>query len=174
MYGTVILNNRVFSVGYMNNNALDLGNIKVEYGTMPSRNNEIIVEEFVASALKFNKDNIEDGYQLNINGKKIKIVGVLYNYSANFSVPINLIKGINDFPNILTYKDNPLFNTPSSNNFMIINEGAIKVNANNYTTSIMNDYEQLGFDSAKLKLNHNLFNRGLKYYDKNFFSVIIF
>ncbi|MGN1401264.1 MAG: hypothetical protein ACI4XL_07170 [Bacillus sp. (in: firmicutes)] len=91
----------------MDEDALDMGRITLIQGAYPKNKNEVAIE---AAYLKLIDDSWEIGEKKELRfGDKEKVVtlsGIIQDYSAKWTVPPNMEKGINDFPNIFTVKKN--------------------------------------------------------------------
>ncbi|MEG0484831.1 MAG: ABC transporter permease, partial [Oscillospiraceae bacterium] len=164
-----IVDDSSITVGHMDKSAFDLSHIKLKAGRMPSKADEVVVEEFVAQNL-----NIKSALNNNvtINDITFKIVGIIYNYSFNWSTPLNMQKKQNNFPNIFTY-NNSLFSHKILNGIMynpnvIKNDGSISHNES------MEQLLNLGFNYEQIQSNYNLFNKGLRYYTQMYWWSIIF
>lgn len=91
---------------------------------------------------------------INNNVTQVKLVGIIENYSAKWSVPYNIEKGVNDFPNILVAnKDNSL-----TSNFLIKFNKDPKENEEEML-KLLEIYNDQGI------INEKLFYKGLNQYD---------
>ncbi|OMI09973.1 hypothetical protein BVL54_15730 [Bacillus paralicheniformis] len=68
---------------------------------MPVHKNEIAIESFLTDSFKTN-DVIGADVKLKIGAVEevYQIVGIVNNYSSNWSTPINIEKGKNTYPNV--------------------------------------------------------------------------
>jgi len=94
------------TLGWIDSSALDLGRINLIEGRLPLANNEVAIESFYANRGSVKK---EVGTTLNIKvGDKkevFTIVGIVSDYSMNWATSPSVVKGVNDFPNVLLYKE---------------------------------------------------------------------
>lgn len=99
-------NNKIITIGWLDDDALRLGKIELLEGSFPKEANEFVVESSYLQLMEqqFGRWNIGENKALKLeNGtEQLTLVGIIDNYSANWSVPIDLKKGENDFPNMLT------------------------------------------------------------------------
>ncbi|WP_374717496.1 FtsX-like permease family protein [Neobacillus sp.] len=165
---TIIIDkDKLATIGWMDNDALKLGHIKLLEGKFPKKDKEVAIE---SAYLQLIDDNWKIGQKrkIHINDKEVnvRLVGIIKNYSAQWSVPINLEKGVNDFPNIFI-SNKHTYTESKSKNFLI------KFNGNNKKATekmehLLNKFNQKGM------INEKLFNKGLIDYDTIFFLSITF
>ena len=94
------------TVGWMDVSTLDLGRVNVIEGRWPTKSNEIAIESFYLS--RSEKDlQIGSTVELKINNEinTFKIVGIVSDYSMNWTASPKVSKGNNDFPNIFLFQD---------------------------------------------------------------------
>lgn len=158
---------KVATIGWMDDDALKMGHIRLIKGKFPEKNDEVAIE---SAYLQLIDDSwkIGEKRKIKINNKKVdvRLVGVVNNYSAQWSVPIDLKKGFNDFPNIfISNKQNYTVN--KSKNFLIkLDDNKKKAEKKMY--QLLDEYNQNG------TFNERLFNKGLIDYDTVFFLSLIF
>lgn len=102
LFGTAELpNGHIGTVGEMDNHAIDIGKITLIEGSLPKEKNEVAIESTYLSLID-STWRINEKRALKINGTITEYVltGIVENYSARWTVPYDVQKGINDFPNI--------------------------------------------------------------------------
>ena len=94
-------NGKVATVGWMSQDAIEHGHINLIKGDFPNQKNELAIEEAYLSLIDTTW-NIGEYRILTLNEVERKYIlsGIIENYSYNWSVPFDLIEGVNDFPNI--------------------------------------------------------------------------
>ncbi|MEI3612671.1 ABC transporter permease [Pseudogracilibacillus sp. SO30301A] len=159
LLGTVDLHDgHTATVGTMNNDAQKLGKLETTEGNFPSIENGIAIEATYLSLIDENW-KLGEKRKLIINGKStdVTLTGIIKDYSAKWTVPIEVEKGINDFPNIIISESNSL--TKSSNTrFLIKLKGSMKEKEQRAHTFI----EENGQDGF---INEQLFSLGLQNYE---------
>lgn len=155
------------TIGWMNIDAFKIGHINLIKGKFPTNENEVAIESFYLEKLDPTW-KLGDTKKLLINNNvtQVKLVGIIENYSAKWSVPYNIEKGVNDFPNILVAnKDNSL-----TSNFLIKFNKDPKENEEEML-KLLEIYNDQGI------INEKLFYKGLNQYDNitnlTFFFQII-
>ena len=159
LLGTVDLHEgHTATVGTMDNDAQKLGKLETIEGNFPSIENGIAIESTYLSLIDKNWE-LGEKKKLIINGKStdVTLTGIIKDYSAKWTVPIEVEKGINDFPNIIISENNSL--TESSNTrFLIKLKGSLKEKEQRAPTFI----EENGQDGFT---NERLFSLGLMNYE---------
>lgn len=122
-------NNKIITVGWFDEDALRLGRIQLLEGDYPKGENEIVIESSYKKLMEKqygNEWSIGESKVLEFeNGQKeVILVGIIEDYSANWSVPADVEIGKNDFPNILTISSEPnlhnyIFKMNGSKNYSI-------------------------------------------------------
>lgn len=143
------------TIGWMNIDAFKIGHINLIKGKFPTNENEVAIESFYLEKLDPTW-KLGDTKKLLINNNvtQVKLVGIIENYSAKWSVPYNIEKGVNDFPNILVAnKDNSL-----TSNFLIKFNKDPKENEEEML-KLLEIYNDQGI------INEKLFYKGLNQYD---------
>lgn len=150
----VFNNDKIVSIGWMDEDALKMGHIQLLEGTYPKKINEVAIEESYLQLID-NHWDVGEKRTIQINNKEIEVflVGIINNYSAKWSVPIGLEKGVNDFPNIFISKQTS-YSEDKSRNFLIKIHGN-KRNAEEGMLKLLDDYSQSG------TINERLFYKGL-------------
>ncbi|XJZ27811.1 hypothetical protein ACF5W4_02920 [Bacillota bacterium Lsc_1132] len=104
--------------------------------------------------------------QINKQEVNVRLVGIVKNYSAQWTVPIDLKKGVNDLPNIFVSNQQILAENKSKS-FLIKLDGN-KNTAAEKMDELLNEYNRNGV------FNERLFNKGLIDYDTVFFLSVFF
>ncbi|PLR76262.1 hypothetical protein CU633_16325 [Bacillus sp. V3-13] len=162
-------NNQIATVGWMDETALKLGHLDLIKGRLPAKNNELAIEAYYLS--KIDKEwEIGEKRTLTILDKPMEytLVGIIHDYSAQWSAPIGVKKGINDFPNIFVRQQN----NQTSNNYLVKLSGNIE-KAEEKMNDLVYENNYRGF------INDRLFYIGLIDYDtisvvSTIFQIIIF
>lgn len=104
--------------GTMDFQAKEMGHIIIEKGRYPERNNEVTIESYLQEA--FNGNAIGEKVKIKINNseKYYKIVGVIKNYSSNWTTPNNYKIGKTSYPNVIF--NNNLMNKTQLNTSALI------------------------------------------------------
>lgn len=162
------------SIGWFDKNALELGHIHILHGRMPVHKNEIAIESFLTESFKTD-DVIGENVKLKIGAieEDYQVVGVVNNYSSNWSTPINIEKGKNTYPNIFVsptiLNAKKHIDIQNSLIFSLQNEDVDRIeqeineNFENHLSSVEQLYE-----------NENLFNEGYKNYNTIFHICLFF
>ncbi|AOH56908.1 hypothetical protein ABE28_021395 [Peribacillus muralis] len=140
------------TIGWMDNDAFKIGHINMKKGKLPTNENEVSIESFYLEKIDPTW-KLGDKRKLLIKNKvtQVKLVGIVENYSAKWTVPSDIEKGLNDFPSIFVAKSS-LKNTK---NFLIrLHKEDIKE-----MSKLLETYNDNGI------LNEKLFDKGLKQYD---------
>ncbi|MGG4037628.1 FtsX-like permease family protein [Heyndrickxia ginsengihumi] len=149
-----INDNVVATVGWMDKDAIAIGNLKLNDGRFPRSFNEVAIESaYLKGKLKHWK--IGEKRRLTVGNKKISLtlVGIVENYSAQWSVPVDFEKGVNDFPNIFVSKKAFVENN-NTHNFLVRFSGNSQ-KASERMSTLLDLYNQQG------NPNSQLFNNGL-------------
>ncbi|MGM9988384.1 MAG: FtsX-like permease family protein [Bacillaceae bacterium] len=165
-----IKNGLVATIGWMDNLAIELGHINLLEGKYPIKENEVAIEAFYLEKIDPTWE-IGDKRKLPIKGKRVNVelVGIIEDYSAKWTVPYNVEKGKNDYPNIfVTNNYGSIENTTSNLLIKFHNE-----KNESGMVNLIDTYNNEGF------INDNLLFKGLKQYDNitnltNAFLIIIF
>ncbi|MBU5266129.1 FtsX-like permease family protein [Virgibacillus proomii] len=160
LLNTVKANNgKTITVGWMDQDAIMYGKIKLLNGTFPTKKNEVAIEQSYLKALDMDwKIGEKKVLQINHRSEKVTLSGIIQDYSANWTVPINMKRGINDFPNIFVSKE--YVNRETNNyNFLFAFNGS-KKRAISSTTNLLDNY-----NANNGIINSRLFDLGLKDYD---------
>ncbi|WP_303984360.1 ABC transporter permease [Niallia circulans] len=155
--GTTVINkDKVATVGWMDKEALNLGHLKLLQGEFPKRGNEVAIE-YAYLQLIDHDWKIGQTRKIRINNIDVTVmlVGVVQNYSAQWTIPIDFIKGKNDLPNI--FISNQQLDPSSSSNYLIKFEEKMD-QAIQKTENLVYEYNQRGV------LNEHLYDKGLKDY----------
>lgn len=159
-------NKKVATIGWMDKNAIKLGNIKIMKGRFPKDKNEVAIE---SAYLNLINSKWKIGETLTLKGKKqqwkVKLVGIVSNYSSKWYVPIQLKQGINAFPNI--FLGTPAYKNTPKNNYLI-KMGDDRKNTIKKMEKLLNEYNNMGF------VNYKLLEEGLKDYDNIRYVSITF
>lgn len=116
---TLIVNESITAtIGWMERDAVSLGHINLLKGVFPSKENEVAIEAFYLKKIDANWQ-IGEKRDLLIGNKvqELKLVGIVKDYSAKWTVPHNVEKGFNDLPNL--FISNKSSTSSSGNNFLI-------------------------------------------------------
>lgn len=159
-------NNKIITVGWFDDDALRLGKIQLMEGDYPKDENEIVIESSYKKLVEQqygNKWLIGESKVLEFeNGQKeVTLVGIIEDYSANWSVPADVEKGENDFPNILT-----LSSKSNLHNYVFKINGS-KNNSMMKSNDLIDEYDE-GY------INSRLLYTGLIDYDTVSTLAIIF
>lgn len=149
---------KIITTGWFDREAQLLGRLKIVEGKFPIAKNEVVIEDAYKKLIeKESNKKWKIGEERILNfakgSRKVVLSGVLKNYSSNWSVPLQLKKGENDFPNIL--------GTPVNLNkksYLFKFDGSINTSLENSNELT----EKYGVDSF---LNSRLFFVGLAEYD---------
>lgn len=140
---------KLVTSGWFNQNAIKLGRIKLIEGSFPKSNNEVVIEASYKKLIEQEsgeKWSVGESRVLNFSkGKKIVLLsGVVKNYSSNWSVPLQVKIGNNNFPNIISTP------TDSSNLSYIFKTGNNFTNMITETEEITQKYGDKGFLNSRL------------------------
>ncbi|AUJ24875.1 ABC transporter permease [Virgibacillus dokdonensis] len=140
------------TVGWMDTDAINMGRIKLIEGVYPKSKGEVAIEE---AYLKLIDEDWKIGEQKKLQfedaQKVVTLTGVIQNYSSKWTVPYDVEKGLNDFPNIfIPHKDTEL--SSKINNFLFLFEGS-KKSVEEDAYELINQYEE----------SEGIFNEGLYY-----------
>lgn len=158
-YQDTQINNLMLTLGYVDISFSKQVTIELKSGRFPENEDEVIVEEFVLNLLE-NPNYLEVVY----NNKKIKlkIVGIIKNYSSKLSVPSENNIG-NVYPNIICNKKN-CFERSETNRSMLISLNDTVDIKKDYITNTQNIYniiKKSKLPTNKLYFNDNLLNKGM-------------
>lgn len=152
---------KILTVGWFDAEAITLGRFQLIEGDFPKSANEVVIESSYKKLLDGeSKKEWEVGetriLELSTGTRELTLTGVLHDYSANWSVPVNVEKGRNDFPNVLTI--------PADND---VQNYLFKINGSpskslNKSIKLTNDFTDLYQDDNFI--NSRLFYTGLKDY----------
>ncbi|GIN46392.1 ABC transporter permease [Bacillus paralicheniformis] len=162
------------SIGWFDKSALELGHIHILHGRMPVHKNEIAIESFLTDSFKTN-DVIGADVKLKIGAVEevYQIVGIVNNYSSNWSTPINIEKGKNTYPNVFIsptkFNADKHIDIQKSFIFSLQNENVEKIEQ-----EINENFEQHLSSPEQLYENENLFNEGYKNYNRIFYICLFF
>lgn len=165
----IALNNKIALIGWMDQDAIEIGRIKLLAGSFPIGKNEVAIE---SSYLKLIDENWNLGekktFKLHDQLQEFILVGIIDNYSWQWTVPYTKDIGKHIFPNIFISKNEiEQYNfEKESNNFLIQINGSSKKAANE-TSKLIELY-----DHSSVIYNENLFNKGL--IDYNTISTLSF
>lgn len=150
-------------IGWLDEDALELSHIKIKEGRFPEEKNEVAIE---SAYLNLIDQDWKIGETKTLQGEKqrwkVKLVGILDNYSSRWYVPINFEQGVHAFPNILT----GTYVEPQLKSNYLIKVGGDKKTAMEKMDDLLNEYK--GFENFKL------FDEGLKHYDTVRYLSIVF
>lgn len=157
--------NSKISIGWMDQNAFQIGRINLIDGRLPKESNEIVAENFFISELD-GKWTIGEDKKLTVNGETASytLVGIIVNYSFKWSAPINVQKGSNNFPNLISHKS--INNDNDSPYYMLKLSGSITKIESEIRNILLND--DAGF------INERLFYVGLIDYSTLSNMTIVF
>ncbi len=159
--------NKLATVGWMDADALKMGHIKLLAGTYPKKNNEVAIESAYLQLMDINwKIGQKRKLQINKQEVNVRLVGIVKNYSAQWSVPIDLKKGKNDLPNIFISSQRGF--TDNKSKSFLIKLDVTKNSVEEKMGQLLNDYNQNGI------VNERLYNKGLIDYDTVFFLSVVF
>ncbi|WP_078552448.1 ABC transporter permease [Bacillus alkalicellulosilyticus] len=157
LVGTTNLNVNKFdspeTLGWLDSSTLDLGKINLIEGRLPTQNNEIAIESFYANRGQ-EKKKVGSKIDLKVGDtiENFEVVGILSDYSMNWVTPPSVVKGINDFPNIVLYRDDIFKFGEPSYHLMLKYNGSLKEVEESF-------YSMLGsLDSQENAVNEFLFN----------------
>lgn len=157
-----IKENKKITVGSVDRNFLELGNIKLEDGEFPINTDEMAIESSYRELIDPNwKIGQYKTFKYGDKEINFKLVGIINNYTSRWSVSPNFEKGINDFPNMIIPQNN-LYNNDISYNYLI---GSYN-NNDSVEKNFSNSLELLDQLSVEGYINYNLFYKGLKTYNK--------
>jgi putative ABC transport system permease protein len=149
-------NGKIITVGWMDQNAIMYGNIKLLNGTFPTKKNEVAIEQSYLKALDTDwKIGEAKVLPINHRSEKVTLSGIVQDYSANWSVPTDMKRGINDFPNLFVSKEYVNGKTDKHNFLFKFNGSKNKMVT--ATTNLLDNYNGI--------INSRLFDVGLKDYD---------
>ncbi len=152
-----ISNHLIATLGWADNNFIELGELKLKTGRFPVENNEVAVESYYLDSLDSNwKINESKTFIIDENIEvSLTLVGVVENYSSRWTTV-----GIN-YPNMFLSKINFLDENDGNTNFLLEYDtnNSIKTNEINARNYIRENNEN-GF------LNDRLIHHGLKDYEK--------
>jgi putative ABC transport system permease protein len=156
LVGTISEEGLTLTVGWMDKSAFNIGRVKVKEGNKPKQNGEVAVED---SYLKTIAPNWAIGETRNFlfKGEEVtyKLVGIIDDYSSERSMPLDVEKGINDFPNIMiSEKEGEKYNDSTTLNLLIKVEENIR-NAEAESFQLLDEYGYNGY------FNENLYYVGL-------------
>lgn len=159
--------NLAATIGWMDTSALKIGHIKLLEGTFPKNDNEVAIESFYLEKLDpMWKIGTEREIPINNTITEVKLVGIIDDYSAKWTVPFNIEKGVNDLPNIfMGNKIDDLRN--QKNNYLIKFDKDNKYNLEKMSI-LLEKYKNKGM------INEKLFFIGLKQYDNISTLTIMF
>jgi putative ABC transport system permease protein len=165
---TMVINkDKVATIGWMDHDAVKMGHIKLLRGTFPKKRDEVAIESAYLQLLDKNW-KIGEKRKIRILDKEVnvRLVGIVHNYSAQWSVPYNFEKGANAFPNI--FVSHKHISTEGSPKNFLIKLANNKVTAERKIYQMLDEYNQHG------AVNERLFNKGLADYDHVSSLSIIF
>lgn len=97
--------NLLATFGTMDFQAKEMGHIIIEKGRYPERNNEVTIESYLQEAFTGNAIGEKVKIKINNTEKYYKIVGVIKNYSSNWTTPNNYKIGKTSYPNVIFNND---------------------------------------------------------------------
>ncbi|MDX8044828.1 ABC transporter permease [Gracilibacillus sp. S3-1-1] len=146
----------VATVGWVDEEFIDIGHLKLDEGEFPKNQNELAIESVY---LDFIDDTWHVGEKRVLsfaNGlKEVKLVGIVHNYSAKWTPPDDVEIGVDDFPNIFIAKKDNVTEHPS--NFIYSIEG-------NHQDIEQKVYDINAHYHNKSSINENLLLKGLRDY----------
>ncbi|MDK8182594.1 ABC transporter permease [Paenibacillus sp. UMB4589-SE434] len=147
------------TVGYFDKEALSIGNIQLQTGRLPKNKNEVAIEASYAAMLGI-KLNTNISMNINSKIKKFKLVGIINDYSFYWTVPNHVIKGSNDFPNVLiSYFDiNEINNEKINYNLLLKLHKSNEEEVHKYIHLINNP------NADNTYYNFNMYKQGLLHY----------
>lgn len=147
------------TVGWMDDDALQLGRIELQEGNFPQSESEIAIESAYLELIDSNWEIGEERFISFKSGEKRMILsGIIQNYSSKWTVPIDVVKGKNDFPNMFLFNED-LNKDDKSNNFIFKFNGSIE-NIEKQTYQLNERYPD-----HTILMNERLYYRGLSDYD---------
>jgi putative ABC transport system permease protein len=156
----------VATIGWMDEDAINIGNIKIVEGRFPKEKDEVAIE---SAYLNLIDSNWKIGETKTLKGKnqqwKVKLVGIVSNYSSKWYVPIHLEQGVHAFPNI--FIGSPAYENLFKYNYLI-KMGDDKKTSIEKMENLLDEYHKMGF------VNDKLFQEGLKDYDIVRYLSIVF
>ncbi|MDA1477176.1 ABC transporter permease [Bacillus changyiensis] len=148
------------TIGWMDQDALQLGHIGLLKGRMPKDQHEIAIESYLQQA--FNEENsLGKTVKLKIGGieESFKIVGIIENYSANWSAPVDIKNGYNTYPNIFVNRKSVQAKSKIQKS-LIFSVKQHKVEE--IENDLYENFESHLSNIEQLYANENLFEEGLK------------
>ncbi|NPC91812.1 ABC transporter permease [Bacillus sp. WMMC1349] len=148
------------TIGWMDQAALQLGHIGLLKGRMPKDQHELAIESYLQQA--FNGENpLGKTVKLKIEGieESFKIVGIIENYSANWSAPADIQNGYNTYPNIFV---NPKSVQAKSNIQKSLIFSVKQHKVEEIENSLYENFASHLSNIEQLYANENLFEEGLK------------
>ncbi|MCJ7843138.1 ABC transporter permease [Lederbergia sp. NSJ-179] len=155
------------TIGWMDQDAIDLSYINVLEGHFPEKVNEVAIE---SAYLNYIDPAWQIGESKTLVGEnqhwEVKLVGILSNYSSKWSVPDEVEKGVSDFPNIFIH-ENSYKKEPKTHHFLVyLGDG--KNTTVGKMENLLSQYGNKGY------INDQLFFKGLKDYALVLFLSISF
>jgi len=167
LYANAVLDGLIFTIGYGEEAFIDMVNINLQTGKMPAKDDEIAVEQFVADMYGFSALGTEIDLVIEGKSKRVKVVGIINNYSNQLDVNYQLQKGVNNYPNILCCeKSNFIRGDAEEVKTVLLNFNNDMDFSSSYDTErikMIQEIESMGISLDNSYNNDSFFNRGLAY-----------
>ncbi|KYC62350.1 ABC transporter permease [Heyndrickxia coagulans] len=170
--GKTKVSNDIFAtVGWMDKKSIRLGHLRLINGKFPDKPNEVAIESaYLQGSLKNWKISENKSIKIGNKIKKMRLVGIVKNYSSQWSVAEGFEKGVNDFPNIFISKQ--LAIEYKKNNSFLFKYNESTKDSFEKSLNLIDYYDQQG------TVNSRLFNNGLNRCDtikflSNIFQLLI-
>lgn len=155
---TKVSSDRFATVGWMDKKSILLGHLKLISGRFPEKPNEVAIESaYLQGPLKNWRIAEKRTIKIGNSTKSLRLVGIVKNYSSQWSVAEDFEKGVNDFPNIFISKQ--LTTNYKKNNSFLFKYNESTKDSFEKSIDLINHYDQQG------TVNSRLFNNGLNQCD---------
>lgn len=168
LVGSVRENEIEATVGWMDETSATLGHLKINDGRLPKKSGEIAIEEYYLHTIDPSW-SLGETRTLNIgtHTDTYTLVGVVENYSSEWSTPLDVEKGVNDFPNFFISVEEFKNNENTVTVHLIVKVSESISSAENKAFELLEEYQYNGY------FNENLFYVGLIDYNViSLFSMI--
>lgn len=172
LVGTVFIDEqqtKEATVGWFSEEAVRLGHLNLKEGRMPLATGEVAIEAHYAQASDADWA-IGERTTLQIDGEdhELLVVGIVSNYSSQWSTDFDVVRGVNDYPNIFLSEEDVQTYDHAQTNLLISFDGSIKQASNRANELHQHIPNESPFE------NHRLFYEGLNDYEKLSSLTLIF
>ncbi|MCJ7840052.1 hypothetical protein MUB24_03820 [Lederbergia sp. NSJ-179] len=150
------------TLGAMDSLAFQTGHLALKYGKMPTENNEVVIEAFMAEPLIQEYKDLHADFKLfqpfdiTLEDTTYHVVGVIENYSSSWTNPDFIEIGYNTFPNIILNSEVQDSDYTLSNNTFLLMKKQFSLKDN------MSDYiREHELEREQILMNHRLEANGL-------------